>query len=522
LNDKRRPNDCWPAGAKVIEFGARDHGLGESLQAAGFRYLQVVDSEPQRQRLARQPNCLVQATVVSRDPQRVRQNNADVLILRGGAASRIARFREIRHARFIACPVANGPLLLWTLLFWWGQFLLGRLTWPRIVDVGKIRLVSFRVRRPRPYTATRRFVPHALGIDGFFAALRDKNMRHAVLRWFEDLPHVASGEDLDLLVDDVSLAAVRNLLDSGPGIQKVDLYSVYGAHGADYRKLPYYPPYLAEELLDGAILHRELCAVPSPRDHFLSLAYHAVYHKGHSSGLPADGRSRPKNLRPEHDYPVILAELAQQQGIEVPITIADLDAYLDTQGWRPPHDMLVRLARKNRALRSLVGQGGDSATDAGLAVFLVRRAALERGGVRRAEQLLANQGFHVVETIHFATDRMESIARSLRGGNWGAGPWPTSGGEPVAAIVVRDPAPIQPTRHERRKFPFLANARLLGKEAIRDAFNANRPAAEHCNVIHSSDNDREARDYLRVICPEQAAGVIERASQPNAQLRRAA
>jgi hypothetical protein len=238
--------------------------------------------------------------------------------------------------------------------------------------------------------------------------------------------------------------------------------------------------------------------------------------------LPADGRSRPKNLRPEHDYPVILAELAQQQGIEVPITIADLDAYLDTQGWRPPHDMLVRLARKNRALRSLVGQGGDSATDAGLAVFLVRRAALERGGVRRAEQLLANQGFHVVETIHFATDRMESIARSLRGGNWGAGPWPTSGGEPVAAIVVRDPAPIQPTRHERRKFPFLANARLLGKEAIRDAFNANRPAAEHCNVIHSSDNDREARDYLRVICPEQAAGVIERASQPNAQLRRAA
>ncbi len=70
-----------------------------------------------------------------------------------------------------------------------------------------------------------------------------------MLRWFDELPYLAAGEDLDLLVDDDSLAAVRELVESEPGIQAVDLYSVCGAPGADFQKLPYYPPYLAEQIV---------------------------------------------------------------------------------------------------------------------------------------------------------------------------------------------------------------------------------------------------------------------------------
>lgn len=373
-------------------------------------------------------------------------------------------------------------------------------------------LLSFRVRRPRPYNATRRFIPCWLGIEGFFKGLQAAGIRHAVLRWFEHLPQVSPGEDLDLLVDDASLESVRRLLDSGPGLQAIDLYSVCGAPGADYRKLPYYAPYLADELLDRAVSHRQLCCVPAPQEYFLSLAYHAVYHKGFASGLAADCKSQPKVKRPEHDYARILANMAHSLAIEVPITIADLDAWLDSRGWRPPHDMLVRLARKNRALRPLAEEGRAGDADAGLAVFLLRREALARGGVKRAAKLICDQGFQIVETITITPDRIESVARSLRGGNWGAGPWPQSGGEPVAAIVVHDPAPIRLSRRERRKFPFLANARLLKKDAIRDAFNANHPPHEHCNAIHSSDNAREARDYLRIIAPDRAAAILDRAS----------
>ena len=107
----------------------------------------------------------------------------------------------------------------------------------------------------------------------------------------------AAGEDLDLLVDDSSLEEVRTMLDEGPGIQPIDLYSVTGLPGADFRSMPYFPPYLAEELLDRAIVHRGLCSVPAPREHFLSLAYHALYHKGLRRGFrPATSakRQRPR------------------------------------------------------------------------------------------------------------------------------------------------------------------------------------------------------------------------------------
>ncbi len=520
---KHKPvTDYWPSKARIIEFGVRDGAVGDQLIAAGFRYLGVVETDRQAERLGSRHPRLQRHLSVCRVATRVRQNNADVLLLSGGAAAHLRRFRDIRHAIYVVCPLGNGPLLLWTILFWLGQFLLLRLAWPRIVRVGRTRLISFRVRRPRPYSATRRFVPQAIGIEGFFQRLQAAGSRHVVLRWFESLPLLPAGEDLDLLVDDESLSAVRELLDGGPGLQAVDLYSVCGSPGADYQKLPYYPPYLADQLLKRSAMHRELCAVPSPRDHFLSLAYHALYHKGTASGLPASGQSKPTASRPEHDYASILEHMAKRLGITVPITLADLDAYLDRAGWRPPHDMLVRLSRKNKWLRALVKHAVDDEADDGLAVFLVRREALNRGGVKRAAKLIAEHGFHVIETITIDPLRQETTARSIRGGNWGQGPWPVSGGPPVAAIVVYDPTPLRPTQRQRRKFPYLANARLLKKDQIRDAFNAKLPANEHCNVIHSSDNGREARDYLRVISPERVDEILASVRRTQQRQSRAA
>ena len=144
------------------------------------------------------------------------------------------------------------------------------------------------------------------------------------------------------------------MLDDGPGIQPIDLYSVTGLPGADFRSMPYYPPYLAEELLDRAVSHRGLCSVPAPREHFLSLAYHALYHKGAGSGIPLSGDERLGKGRAGHDYVAILRRLAVGLGIDVAITLEALDAYLDSQGWRPPHDMLIRLSRRNRWVRSLL------------------------------------------------------------------------------------------------------------------------------------------------------------------------
>ncbi len=129
--------DVWPEAARIIEFGVRDAAVGESLIAAGFRYLGVVTSEPQWDRLANRRAKLANSLVVCRSKDVVRQNNADVLVLGGGTAAHLGRYRDFRHVKYVACPLRNGPLAVWTILFWLAQFLLGRLAWPRTVRVGR-------------------------------------------------------------------------------------------------------------------------------------------------------------------------------------------------------------------------------------------------------------------------------------------------------------------------------------------------------------------------------------------------
>jgi hypothetical protein len=528
-------DDICPADSRLIEFDAPNGTLAESLRAAGFvNHLIVVCDEGLRRAIVRAHPLLCSSIALSVSPRVVRQNNADVLILHGWSALQVRRWRNVRHARYVVLPWTGSPLCWFAVLIWFWQWALGRLAWPRFVSAKRIvqdrqgrgvlepRLLVCRNRRPRPHQGARRYVPHALGIEGFLRCLETGGVRHAVLRWFEKLPNLPVGEDIDLLVDDAALESVHAILEAGPGIQPIDVYSVTGLPGADYRAMPYYPPYLAEQLLDRATRHRNLCHVPAPREHFLSLAYHALYHKGVEAGIPSR-LGKPITTQADHNYSVVLSRLAHDLGIDVPVTLEDLDAYLDSQGWRPPHDMLVRLARHNRWVRSMLHrpETGPAADDR-VAVFLAREEVLRRGGVDRAEKLIRSYGFDIVATQVIDSAASSHVARSIRGGNWGRGPWPISGGPPVAAIVAFDRAPIPLTRRQRRRFPFVANARLLCKEQLRDAFNDGVPADQHCNVVHSSDNGREALDYLRIIMPEAIEGVLSAIPIPTGEMRRAA
>jgi hypothetical protein len=528
-------DDIWPADSRVIEFDAPNGTLGGSLRAAGYaKQLIVVRDEGRRRAIVRTHPLLDGSIALSVSRRVVRQNNADVLILHGWSALSVWRWRNFRHARYMVLPWTGSPLCWFAVLIWFWQWALGRLAWPRFVSAKRIvqdrqrrcvlesRLLVCRNRRPRPHQGARRYIPHALGIEGFLRRVETSGVRHAVLRWFEQLPKLPAGEDLDLLVDDAGLESIHGILDAGPGIQPIDVYSVTGLPGADLRSMPYYPPYLAEQLLDRATRHRDLCHVPAPREHFLSLAYHALYHKGVEAGIPSR-LGTPIKSRSDHNYSVVLARLAHRLGIDVPVTLEDLDAYLDSQGWRPPHDMLVRLARRNRWLRTLLRRpGNDAAADDGLAVFLIRQQAMCRGGIERARALIESYGFEILGTRIIGADPASHVARTIRGGNWGRGPWSVSGGPPVAAIVAYDPAPIPLTRRQRRRFPFVANARLLCKEQLRDAFNDGVPADQHCNVVHSSDNGREAMDYLRIIMPGAIDGVLSAIHSSAGEFRRAA
>jgi hypothetical protein len=514
-----RPTELWPKRARIIEVGATSGAIGERLIAAGYRnYLAVAANASRHTMLVRRWPALRRHSAVALPLNDIRQNNADVLVLDGWAALAMGRHRSLRHAEHVALKLQFAPLCWLALLLAIGQCLLYRFAWPRIVNCGRSGagpwLAVLRNRRPRPYTGVRRFIPNQLGVGGFLQNVQSAGMKHAVLRWFENLPQLPAGEDIDLLLDDSALDDVRAILDSGPGIQPIDLYSVTGLPGADFRSMPYFPPHLAEQLLQRSVTLGKLCAVPADREHFLSLAYHALYHKGLASGIPATAESKPKRSTAGHDYTATLGKLAKRLGIPIAMTLEALDAYLDSQGWRPPHDMLIRLSRHNRWVRSLLHRTeNESAGDDRISVFLLRTEALHRGGCERAVELIQQHGFQILTIKTFSSDNIPKLARTLRGGNWGRGPWPISGGPPVAAIVAYDPAPIAPKRKEKKRFPFITNARLLCKEQLRDAFNEGLPKDQHCNVIHSSDNGREALDYLRIIMPERIEGLLARAPQ---------
>jgi hypothetical protein len=509
-----RPIHLWPTSSRIIEVGATNGALCQRLVAAGYnKYLAVASSKQRCETFARQQPSLRRRVVAASSAKVVQQNNADVLILSGWSALALSRVRSVRHAKFVALKLQPTPLCWFALLVGLVQCLLFRFAPPQLVHYGTGGagpwLLAFKVRLRRPHDGVRRFIPHQSGVCGLLYGLQTAGVRHAVLRWFESLPQIAPGEDLDLLVDDSALEQVRGMLDDGPGIQPVDLYSVTGLPGSDFRSMPYFPPYLAEELLDRAAIHHGLCRVPAPREHFLSLAYHALYHKGTDSGIPATNRNRSKSSKSDHDYVEVINRLAGEIGLTVETTLEALDSCLDAHGWRPPHDMLIRLSRRNRWVRSLLQHPAEGArADDQTAVFLLREEGMRRGGVEKASRLIENYGFQVKVTQVFDERTTATVARSLRGGNWGRGPWPVSGGPPVAAIVAHDPAPITPTRRDRKRFPFVANARLLCKEQLRDAFNYGYPKEQHCNVIHSSDNGREAMDYLRIIMPDNAGEIV--------------
>lgn len=444
------------------------------------------------------------------DRRQAPRNNANVLVLRGGWGSSLWNWRNVRHAEWIAIPVSANVGSLSAIGFAALHQIFGRLAAPQLIrsETTSSRLLVWRNRMPSK-AAARRYVPHRLGVGGFLQQLQQQGVRHAALRWFESLPKVDAGEDVDLLIEDGALAKVDAILSSGPGFQPVDLYTATGLPGTDFRNLPYYAPQLAEQLLERAIEHHGVCRVPCPRDHFLSLAYHALYHKGRSSGLPVDGNIAASAKSADHDYVATLARLSPAAHYEGALNLNALDDFLDSQGWRPSHDMLARLAPRNAWLRERLSQERDATPDNGLIVFILRQVGMQRGGLERAERLVAQHGFDIVQVTQLDADDASRAARFIRGGNWGKGPWSISGGLPAGFIVAHDPRPLKPTKKQLKKQPLIVNARSLCKDDIRDEFNAGVDASEHCNVIHSSDNAREALDYIKCLSPAASHEILE-------------
>lgn len=350
-----------------------------------------------------------------------------------------------------------------------------------------------------PARSPRRYLPAGVDVTRFFELLAEHRVSYVVLRWFQSLPHVDEGEDIDILVADEDLDVVHGLLVARPprgGSQKVDVYSVSGLPGSDFSGVPYYPPSFARRILANAVILHGSFRVPGLEDHFDSLSYHAVYHKGHASGLAAGGESdRPRDTT-DHDYEAVLARLANQLGTPLVPDLDTLDLHLHGKGLRPPLDTLERLLPRNPWIheRFFGDQPEIEELWRGLAVFVLRERAADQ--VEIAERELDRQGFEVLEVVRLDDGQREAASHRLRGGNWERGPWPVSGGAPSVYLIAYDVAPELSDTGAGRGI----NERIPpAKARLRDRLLEGVAPGARFNPVHSSDNGAQALDYIEAL-----------------------
>ena len=338
--------------------------------------------------------------------------------------------------------------------------------------------------------------------EEIFKKIDAEGISYVVLRWFEELPYLDSSEDLDLLVADSDFVRLKKILQRGKGgvrgFVQFDIYPESNLEG----DIAYYPPYLASQILKNR--RRLECGiwVPSVREYFLSLTYHALYHKGFTAGLCSDFPDR--DIREvKRDFATKLPVLAEQSGIKIDnFSMTYLESVLDNYGWRAPLDVYFRRAKKNDWVRMQADNIVDPEwrRNRGLVVFILREV-FDTYLENLLREMLSEHESTVVEELELNPEDGLQLLKRTRGGDWGRPRIGKSyGGLPRKVIVARGRQEGRGNQLEEIPHGAVEYEWVLDiKKRIRAAANLGVPYKMHCHVLHTSDNGIEAAHYIQLV-----------------------
>ena len=145
---------------------------------------------------------------------------------------------------------------------------------------------------------------------------------------------------------------------------------------------------------------------------------------------------------------------------------------------------------------------GRTGRAAGLDRFLYPRTRCSRRFQQAIVDCLRENGFEPLAVVELEPALISAIANEVRGGNWGRGPFPVSGGLPAVVCFGFDLLPRRVEERHRAEHPDSDNRRILeAKLAARDLVNLTLPKCEQFNPVHSTDNARQAWRAVRSIIP---------------------
>ncbi len=351
--------------------------------------------------------------------------------------------------------------------------------------------------------AARCYIRPSISIETFFKALNDQKISYVILRWYEDLPTIKQGEDIDILIADNDLKKIRSYLTRDPAGQAVDLYSVSGLRGSDYLSTPYMPPHISAQIVDNHIYHNDIYAVPATKDAVLSMAYHIVFHKGSKSALPYDKNDLAKKKPVDHDYGDVLKRLADKADFVIDdYSYLGLYKLLEMHNWLPEKDTLRLYAARDHWIKLLLPAKKTSLFKGALTTFVIRDWALAHSKIEEIKHQLVRAKFDILDAYMLDDAQKKKATDHIRGGKWDRGSFAVSGGAPVALIACYDYHPITPNPNKKKLYPYLENGRNHVKHTIRDMVNAELLLSKQVNPIHASDDCEEAWDYLSLCLDE--------------------
>ncbi|ANU13902.1 hypothetical protein B481_1102 [Planococcus halocryophilus Or1] len=486
---------------KILEYNAETSSLKRQLADEGYEnYLGICTQNPGEKR---NPDFYY-----ADEKTLTYKNNAEVLVINK------ADFLDLKNAfhssaniiLFIPAKMIDRA----SFLPLWAYKLARKKKWDFRFENFTDRLGDTRTsivfkRNHQKEKQARQYLSPELGLENFFEILNKRQLDYVILRWFDELPFLELDEDVDLLIADEHIEKVRDLLNEKVGILPFDIYSVGGLMGSNFKNIAYYPPYIGETILDQRRLWNNKYFVPSADHHMLSLMYHAVYHKGEKSGIPAKSGGLVQQIPQDHDYPGILKRLANETGHQLDeISLEYFHHFLEEKGWAPSTDTIRKLIGvSGKWLESIIKSSEHNfEKDGELMVFVVREWADERQLTDKIIDWFERNGLCLIRAITLDEEQKRNATQNLRGGNWGQGPWPVSGGKPSTLLVMYDYHPKPLPAKMKKKYPHVSNQHYLLKELLRSDINFALSKEQRANPLHSADDEIEALDYIAAVAPD--------------------
>lgn len=347
----------------------------------------------------------------------------------------------------------------------------------------------------------------------FLHDLELAGIKYCVMRWPDKVPTkefkksetneeiTAEYGDIDLLID-IGGNEKNKILDIGAHYLKgtgitCEFYSTNGSSGFSYKRYPYYPPLLANEMMEGRQYDERGFYRLTGLSYIKSLAYHVVYHKAASTCQS----TAPDEESKIADYMKRLELEAIKEGVDlpVPLSLKSIQKWLNEQNFDMPYDLKIRWPRNAGILTEIIDEEtsflhNDHDIDEYTCVFMLRSDLEACQLVEKAIELVGEK-FSILEKIEVPSELRHELGRHLRGGNWVEGRH-SEEILPCMMLICRDTNPVKPDKPDKT-YPHLDNLNLRHKTPIRNTLSD--LAKKKLYAIHSSDNQTEAIYVISIL-----------------------